>query len=72
MSKYCINTVPKVGLYYKVQYYLGLKIRQIKTQPNFHKANSPNLAPAKIKCYTVTHRQNPIKNCETGVAYIPL
>ena len=53
MSKYCINTVPKVGLYYKVQYYLGLKIRQIKTQPNFQKANSPNLAPAKIKCYTV-------------------
>ena len=53
MSKYCIDTVPKVGLYYKVQYYLGLKIRQIKTQPNFQKANSPNLAPAKIKCYTV-------------------
>jgi hypothetical protein len=30
-----------------------VKSRQIKTQPNFQKANSPNLAPAKIKCYTV-------------------
>ena len=55
------NSKQKRGDYqvYELQIFLcclGLKIRQIKTPPNFQKANSPNLAPSKIKGYTVGYR----------------